>query len=590
MANECELRRAAGRRVGAAVISMAAVACLHVAGAAPARAQLTLVNMVPASRSGETNQDSEPSLTINRRDPQQLAASAFTWDNLKGPPMIGPNAPIYVSVDGGNSWDLAYSVPSTAGAQFPTGDITLWFTEKPAGGTSPLYTGILHSNDFSMRIYRSDDFRLSVPMKLLDTQTFGGTNRVDQPHVRAETVPQGPDRGQDRVYVGFNNGYNGNPKSASLDYTLDGAAATPAFDLRSIESRVAPGQDGFAIQPTVHQSGVVYAAFFGWRSAPGGGTVSDVVVVRDDSWGRGSSPFSALVDPGDGLVGVRVVQGQGIPNGNIGNNRLGASNLDIMVDPNDHHRVYVAWGEQPLGSTSQTIHVRGSKDAGRTWSSSDLFTIGNAVNPALAINSVGRVGLLYQRVVGTGANERWEARLSLTQDPAHEQFASPGKLIASTGVNTATSTFQPYIGDYCHLIAHGRGFYGIFSASNYPDKAGFPSGVKYQRYVDWNTHTLYANAAKTVTVEASIDPFFFHYQPDPIHFVQRELRTRQREIARVTEAFESGTLPPAPRSPRMVEQLQRFMSSLNSQAERLSEEIRHRRADFPGSVPEDEDE
>lgn len=176
-------------------------------GAAPASAQLTLVNMVPASRSGEINQDSEPSLTINRRHPKQLAASAFTWDNLQGPPMIGANAPIYVTVDEGDSWDVAYSVPSTVGAFFPTGDITLWFSEQPSGSTSLLYTSILHSAEFSMRVFRADDYRLSVPMTLLDTQTFGGTNRVDQPRVRAETVHRGPDRGKDRVYVGFNNGY-----------------------------------------------------------------------------------------------------------------------------------------------------------------------------------------------------------------------------------------------------------------------------------------------------------------------------------------------------------------------------------------------
>jgi hypothetical protein len=184
-----------------------------VSAALPARAQLTVVNMVPASRSGETNQDSEPSLTINRRIPEQLAASAFTRDSLKGLRVIGPNAPIHVSVNGGDSWDLAYSVPSTTGGQFPTGDVTLWFTDKPSGSTSLLYTGILHSNDFSMRVYRSEDFRLSVPMKLLDTQTFGGTNRVDQPHVRAETEAHGAERGRDRVYVGFNNGYSVNPKS-----------------------------------------------------------------------------------------------------------------------------------------------------------------------------------------------------------------------------------------------------------------------------------------------------------------------------------------------------------------------------------------
>jgi hypothetical protein len=264
--------------------------------------------------------------------------------------------------------------------------------------------------------------------------------------------------------------------------------------------------------------------------------------------------------------------------------------MDLVVDPNDHRRVYVAWGEQPMGSTSQTIHVRASRNAGRNWSSSDLITIENAVNPALAINSFGRVGLLYQRVVGTFGNQRWEARLSLTQDRAHERFADPGKLLASTAVNSAPWTFDPYIGDYCHLVAHNRDFYGIFSASNYPDKTSFPAGVRYQRHVDWNTHALYANAAKTVVVASSIDPFFFHYRPDPIHFLQRELRASEREIALLVEAFERGELPLAPRTPQVVARFLRFLNSLERQEQRLREEIRHRRADYVGSLPEDDSE
>src|SRR5262249_49875181 len=104
--------------------------------AAPARGQLSLGNMGPASRGGGIHQDSEPSLTINPREPRQLAASAFTWDNLRATAMVGPNAPIYVTDDGGDSWDLAYSVPSTVGAWIPTGDITLWFSEQPSSGTS----------------------------------------------------------------------------------------------------------------------------------------------------------------------------------------------------------------------------------------------------------------------------------------------------------------------------------------------------------------------------------------------------------------------------------------------------------------------
>ena len=38
---------------------------------------------------------------------------------------------------------------------------------------------------------------------------------------------------------------------------------------------------------------------------------------------------------------------------------------------------------------------------------SDLKTVQNALNPALAVNSEGRVGFLYQQLSGSGASARW---------------------------------------------------------------------------------------------------------------------------------------------------------------------------------------
>lgn len=60
-----------------------------------------VVNMIPKSLSGETHQDSEPTIAVNPANPLQIAASAFTADPLKG-----SFAPIYVSNDGGNASSL----------------------------------------------------------------------------------------------------------------------------------------------------------------------------------------------------------------------------------------------------------------------------------------------------------------------------------------------------------------------------------------------------------------------------------------------------------------------------------------------------
>ena len=480
-------------------LAFALFACLI---AAPSPAQITLVNMVPQARSGEMNQDSEPSIAVNPSNPLQLAGSAFTWDNLGGGPMTGALAPIYVSTDGGATWSVVLSVPSTAGATFPTGDIMPRFTAATSGTTNWLYTGILHSNDFDMWVLRSPDYRTAVAMTQVDTRT----NNVDQPHITGLMSLFG-DAGADHVYVGINNGYGGvspTGMTAAVDWTLNGAAGAPAFTLNTVETRSTGviNQDGYSTVPTVHPDGTVYVGFYGIR----GGTFSlyntDVVVVRDDHFG--ADAFASLLG-GGGLAGVQVVTGRNLANtGFLGQNRLGASNVAISVDPNNSSRVYLAWGDQPAMTTNQTLHVRVSTDRGATWSA-DLVTVANAVNPSIAVNSHGVVGLLYQ---AWGSN-RWQTIFRRTTDPAGITFDA-GVVLADTDSTTPARVFSPYIGDYTGLVAHGRNFYGVFSASNFPNAANFPTVAPvYQRFVNWGTNQLFTNAMMTTTVNASIDPFFF---------------------------------------------------------------------------------
>src|SRR5713101_74635 len=95
--------------------------------AAAAAATVLLVNMIPQSLSGETNQDSEPNLAVNPANPLQIAGSAFTPN-----PTGTGNAPIFVSTNGGTTWVLNTTVPSAVS----THDITLKF----AGTSNRLFT------------------------------------------------------------------------------------------------------------------------------------------------------------------------------------------------------------------------------------------------------------------------------------------------------------------------------------------------------------------------------------------------------------------------------------------------------------------
>jgi hypothetical protein len=114
------------------------------------------------------------------------------------------------------------------------------------------------------------------------------------------------------------------------------------------------------------------------------------------------------------------------------------------------------------------------------------------------------VGFVYQQVVGAN----WTTVLEVSDDGFLSSFTS--HVLASTPTNapTPTTVMRTYLGDYIKLQAHFADFYGIFSASNAPSKAYFPSGITYQRNVNWATQTLLATDGVT-PVAVSIDPFFF---------------------------------------------------------------------------------
>jgi hypothetical protein len=235
---------------------------------------------------------------------------------------------------------------------------------------------------------------------------------------------------------------------------------------------------------------------------------ADVVVVRDDNSGARANSFRALVDQADGLSGQRVAQNVTFTwNAFLGQQRIGGD-VAIAVDPTNSQNVYVAWADQQ--PTGYTLHVRRSTTGGQTWSPADLRTIVNGVNPALAINSVGKVGFLYQQVQGNEAAARWVTQFDTTTDGG---ASWTNLVLATVPAGTPAPQFQPYIGDYDQVLAVDQDFYGIFAANNTPDHTNFPNGVTYQRNADFNTHTLLGTDNTTV-VPVSIDPFFFKITPE----------------------------------------------------------------------------
>ena len=467
-----------------------------------------VVNMIPNSLSGESNQDSEPNIAVNPANPDQIASSAFTR-NPGGPTTT--TAPIFVSSDGGATWVLNNIVPS----QEWTHDITLRFATL----TNNLYAGILRAGvmvDYTRDILRTNNYIGSGVMTRLVTQ-----DHVDQPYVEAASLVL-PTSGAavDRVYVGDEDrarfgpalGGTGTGQTAVVDLSQDATTAPPSgFTQVAIEQR-ATLRNGPPVRPAVHPDGTVYVLTYRWIAFNNPIATVDVIVARDDQWGASAQPFQALIDPGDNTAGVRVVTQRSLPffptTGQLGQERLVGSNLSIAVDPRDSRVLFIAWADR-VATNDYTLHVRRSADGGATWSE-DLRTVTNATNPALAVNSVGKVAFLYQALTGSAPDDRWETHVELTTDGWAS--AAGDFLLATVPAATPIATFFPHIGDYLHILAVQRTFYGVFSANNYPDLGNFPNGVTYQRNANFTTHVL-LDANNTTPVPVSIDPFFFKIVP-----------------------------------------------------------------------------
>ncbi len=422
---------------------------------------------------------------MNPANPQQIAASAFTPN-----PAGAGNAPIFVSTDGGNNWLMNAIVQSNV----MTGDITLRFTRT----TNNLYAGILRRpGGLRMSIQSTGNFTGAALMNVQVDRPPNAMGRgPDQPYVQATDVG-----GTDRVYVG-NNDLLVVPQTASVEQTVNNAVT---WTTQRLENRATQGQDLPPVRPAIGSNNVVYAAYIARRV---GG--DEVVVVRDDNGATGANPYRSLTGS-DGNPGVRVVTGINVPfenfaHANLGQERLVASDLSIAVDPNDSARVCVAWGDR-VGFEVITLHMRCSIDSGQNWSATDIRTLTNAKNPALAFNDQGRLGFLYQQVVSPAGGDRWVSRMEV-YDPSFTRLTDT--VLANTPATTPAPQFLPYIGDYVHLMALNEVFYGIFSANNTPDQNNFPPGVTYQRNANFTTNQLLDLNGNPVAV--SIDPFFFTLQ------------------------------------------------------------------------------
>lgn len=468
---------------------------------------MKIVDIIPVTMSGEFRQDVGASIAVNPNNTSEIVITTLTAD-----PNGGPNAPVFVSSDGGNTWSVKSIVPGNG----PTG--TNGMTVKYGQTSNELYAAVLNWSD-QMAILRTTNPAGGAVMTTLDS---GGDDQP--PYIAAMTVPNGPDAGKDRLYVAFNDlGQASGPFASGLTttirQTMDALSAAPVFTNVLLDRRpktpgalqdLTPPNNGPYVRPAVHKDGTVYCAFYSWKTWADSGQVvafvtSDVVIVRDDNWGQSSDPYGSLLDSGDGVAGQRISTNVRLEyNGTLGFERVGGD-LSIAVDPTNSSIVYVAWQQWQEGSGGKPdifwLELRKSTDRGQTWTTAGLAPIPNAKSPGLAINDKGQVGLLYQKLTGTGSKQRWETHLAFT-----EGVLPWSDTVLATVLATNLSPNSTYIGDYTNIMAVGDNFYGVFCAFNNPETQYWPQGVKFLRNHNYNS--LFGTDDLS-PISPSIDPFFF---------------------------------------------------------------------------------
>jgi hypothetical protein len=453
-----------------------------------------VVNIIPLDYSEEYNLDWQPSIAVNPINPNQIAIVALT------PPEIAvQNWPIFYSNDGGETWQMNFNVPGelwdqSAGFCAPPGELY----RAIATGASVSSNGIAIPHAPQMFVVRTPDPAAPGALPQLDPR-----QNIDQPYLR--TARGAALSAKQQLYVGYND-HSHEPQSATVDVCLDALAAAPTFAQIRLDPRSPDPCDGYEVRPVAHNDGTVYVAYKSWRSwdKPNSTVRTHIVVARDNTWGAGG--FVDLKDANDSKAGqivaanVRILDPQYLAGQRLNND------LDIAVDPNNSSTVYVVWGDN--SGPNYTLRLRRSLNAGQSWSD-DLLNVDNANLAGLAINSVGRVGFVYQQLM----LGRWEMHFRRTTDNTGKNWDDI--LLA----RTATTGL---LGDYSRVIAVDQDFFGVFPAWNTPDPANFPAtpstaltpnGAKYLRKTTQNAPWQLLGLGGQV-IQGSVDPFFFKVQQD----------------------------------------------------------------------------
>lgn len=455
--------------------------------AAPAFAQITVVNVIPFAQSGETDQNSETSIGVNPNNPLQMSYGAFS-NSL--------NNPFYGSSNGGTTWTQFQTISHL--------DKSITWSNS---GTA--YAAYIPSGNSSQDIIASSA-NPATGVAYAPIHTYQSNFVPDQPWIRATQVAE-----QDHIYMTNNDLGQPGSNTATMVFSLNSGATWTTTVIE--RGNPGAGQDAPSVRSAVNGN-TVYAGFLRWTGSNGNGTFpTSVVVVKDNAGGAGG--FNALGALGTTVTNTTTPFSPGASGGGnpptLGRERVG-SDLAMAVDPNNANRVFVAYASvNPVTRLGLQVHVFESTDGGATFAQKYVSPYLQSAQPALAVNACGVVGLLYNaQQIRNGTNTLEQHFISTMDDFATVTDSTLANML-DNGI--APFAFNPYLGDFTDLTAVGNTFYGAFATGNQYDGTNllFPQGVLFQR----NNNGQFGLPGFQLLdlagqpVPFSIDPYFFSFFP-----------------------------------------------------------------------------
>jgi hypothetical protein len=410
----------------------------------------------------DTFNDGEPSIAVNPRDPREIVITAFSgsW---------GADAPLWHSLDGGETWTKEFTIARPPGVGGTTGcpcDQTVDYGRKDLlFGTFLTFSPTDVFSGATSNPANAGAWQWFAPGGIaqrtnhLVPSSFGN---ADQPWLLVNRDPK--NQRQDNVYVAYDDFSSGPNMRVAVSYGSNPPVFTVDNQSGTSTGFVNPGHRLAVNQ----ENGFVYSLFQRF-TAPGAGGSKHINYMLNQStdggkaWTLNGSPSGIIVASADST--------QPQPKFCTVNALLGGV-LHAAVDPETNDILYVYGNRDPATGNNRLAIRRIALLSNNSVSvAPEHFVTGQvqAALPSVAITEDGIIGVLYDTCDGfsTSGFPIFSAHLAVSTDSG-VTFRDKVLLTFLSVAKDNGNARQRVLGDYQQLKALHGTFYGVFTANGVP--------------------------------------------------------------------------------------------------------------------------